>query len=241
MKKQYKLAILKSGMTAVALSTLMLGGCATSTLLEKDTGTYSKTTQTNLVEDRVVAFGKPAQTGGHLPSDSVVIAGEKNSYILTQGGAKFSTLITRLDPKHIQINNELRFVSALNDGRFSGKLNLAYVKLRKEIGQAELNFFIEQGARECSTSSDQRMDAQRFCFDLNLVGVVYPVANNINQLQGNMQRLSKPYHVTIYTTKTEQHSRATAKSGLQKLMLFPFAVALDVVTLPIQATYKIFE
>ena len=218
-----------------------LAGCATTTLLEKDTGTYSKSTRVNLVEDSVIAFGKPAQALPNLPYDSVVIAGQKNSYILTQGGTQFVKLITQLNPNNIQINKDLQFSSPKNDGNFYGSLPLSYVQLQQDVSKKDLEFYIQNGAEECSTASDKRMNAQRFCFDIKLSGVVFPVANNANSLQSSMRALSKPYRVTIYTTQTETHSRATGKSGLQKLVLFPFAVAIDVVTLPFQAARKIFD
>ncbi|TCM69959.1 hypothetical protein EC844_102232 [Acinetobacter calcoaceticus] len=232
---------MKSPLLLCGLASLGLTGCATSTLMNKDTGSYTTTAKVNLVEDTVVAFGKPAHAQPNLPSDSVVIAGQKNSYILTQGGSQFVHLITKLDPKNIQINKDLSFNSPKNDGNFYGNLPLTYVKLQQDISKADLEFFIQNGAEECTSSSDKRMNAQRFCFDIKLSGVVYPVANNVNSLQSTMKSLSKPYSVSIYTTQSETHSKATAKSGLQKLVLFPFAVAIDVITLPFQAAQKIFD
>lgn len=215
----------------------VLTGCATSTLIKKDNRSYSQTIEIPLVEDQVIAFGKPAQTLANLPADSIVIAGHKNSYILTQGGTQFAGLINKLDAKNIQINKDLKFYSQKNDGRFSGTLPLAYVKLKQDIRKQDLEFFIENGARECSSSSDERMQAQRFCFEIKLAGVVYPVANNVASLKA----LSKPYQVTIYTTEQETYTSKSGLNPLKKLVLFPFAVAIDVVSLPFQAAEKIFD
>ncbi|GAA5000675.1 hypothetical protein GCM10023206_02650 [Acinetobacter puyangensis] len=215
----------------------VLTGCATSTLIKKDNRSYTQTIEIPLVEDQVIAFGKPAQTLANLPTDSIVIAGHKNSYILTQGGTQFAGLINKLDAKNIQINKDLKFYSQKNDGRFSGTLPLAYVKLKQDISKQDLEFFIENGARECSSSSDERMQAQRFCFEIKLAGVVYPVANNVASLKA----LSKPYQVTIYTTEQETYTSKSGLNPLQKLVLFPFAVAIDVVSLPFQAAEKIFD
>lgn len=215
----------------------VLTGCATSTLIKKDNRSYTQTIEIPLVEDQVIAFGKPAQTLANLPADSIVIAGHKNSYILTQGGTQFAGLINKLDAKNIQINKDLKFYSQKNDGRFSGTLPLAYVKLKQDISKQDLEFFIENGARECSSSSDERMQAQRFCFEIKLAGVVYPVANNVASLKA----LSKPYQVTIYTTEQETYTSKSGLNPLQKLVLFPFAVAIDVVSLPFQAAEKIFD
>lgn len=222
---------------SVALTTLALTGCATKTLINKDNKTYTRTTKVTLVEDNVVAFGRPAQAIANLPKDSIVIAGQKNSYILTQGGTQFVSLISKLNPKNIQITRDLNFYSEKNDGHFSGTLPLSYVKLREDLSKKDLEFFIENGAKECSTSSDQHMQAQRFCFDIKLAGVVYPAANNLSSLQA----LSKPYQVTIYTNKEEKYKSKYGMNPLEKLVLLPFAVAIDVVSLPFQAANKIFD
>ena len=221
----------------LSVATLTFTGCATKTLITKDNKTYTRSNKVTLVEDQVVAFGKPAQTLNTLPANSLVIAGQKNSYILTQGGAQFVTLITKLDPKNIQMTKELSFYSEKNDGHFTGTLPLSYVKLKEDISKKDLEFFIENGAKECSTYSDERMKAQRFCFDIALAGVVYPAANNLASLKA----LSKPYQVSIYTYQEESYKSKSGLNPFEKLVLLPFAVAIDVVSLPFQAAEKIFD
>nr|WP_277559371.1 hypothetical protein [Acinetobacter beijerinckii] len=230
-------------LTQSSISIAMLGvlltttGCATKTLISKDNKTYTRTTKVTLVEDNVIAFGRPAQASANLPRDSIVIAGQKNSYILTQGGAQFVSLINKLDPKNIQITRDLNFYSEKNDGYFSGTLPLSYVKLKEDLSKKDLEFFIENGAKECSSSSDERMKAQRFCFDIKLAGVVYPTANNLSSLKA----LSKSYQVTIYTNQQESYKSKSGMNPFEKLVLLPFAVAIDVVSLPFQAAEKIFD
>ncbi|MFA9204235.1 MAG: hypothetical protein ACEQSD_09580 [Flavobacteriales bacterium] len=222
---------------SAALSCALLAGCATSTLVHKGNETSSRTTKVTLVEDKVIAFGKPAQTLQGIPAHSLVIAGQKNSYILTEGGLQFVTLINTLDPANIQITQSLNFFSAKNDGYFSGTLPLSYVKLKEDLTKQDLEFFIANGAEECSSSSDTRMSAQRFCFKIKLAGVVFPAANNLSSLKA----LSKPYSVTIYTEKQESYTTKSRLNPLEKLVLLPFAVAIDVVSLPFQAADKIFD
>ena len=230
-------------LTQSSISIAILGvlltttGCATKTLISKDNKTYTRTTKVTLVEDNVIAFGRPAQTSANLPRDSIVIAGQKNSYILTQGGAQFVSLINKLDPKNIQITRDLNFYSEKNDGYFSGTLPLSYVKLKEDLSKKDLEFFIENGAKECSSSSDERMKAQRFCFDIKLAGVVYPAANNLSSLKA----LSKSYQVTIYTNQQESYKSKSGMNPFEKLVLLPFAVAIDVISLPFQAAEKIFD
>ena len=227
---------IKIVMSAGIIATLFTG-CATKTLMTKDNKTYTRSNKVTLVEDQVVAFGKPAQTLNTLPANSLVIAGQKNSYILTQGGTQFVSLITKLDPKNIQMTKELSFYSEKNDGHFTGTLPLSYVKLKEDISKKDLEFFIENGAKECSTYSDERMKAQRFCFDIALAGVVYPAANNLASLKA----LSKPYQVSIYTYQEESYKSKSGLNPFEKLVLLPFAVAIDVVSLPFQAAEKIFD
>ncbi|MFM6905069.1 MAG: hypothetical protein ACKOXD_12260 [Acinetobacter sp.] len=230
-------SILTRTTSAIAITGLCLTGCATKTLINKDNKTYTRTERVTLVEDNVVAFGRPAQISANLPKDSIVIAGQKNSYILTQGGSQFVGLISKLDAKNIQMTRDLSFYSEKNDGNFSGTLPLSYIKLKEDLSKKDLEFFIENGAKECSSSSDERMQAQRFCFDIKLAGVVYPAANNLTSLKA----LSKPYQVTIYTNKEESYKSKSGMNPLEKLVLLPFAVAIDVVSLPFQAAEKIFD
>ncbi|OTG83603.1 hypothetical protein [Acinetobacter sp. ANC 4648] len=233
MTKIFKNSIIST----LIISSTFLTGCATATLLKKDNGVRTQNVQTTLIDDNVLAFGKPAQAVSNLPNDSIVIVGEKNSYVLTQGGGRFAKLISSLDAKNIQITKDLTFYSANNDGNFSGSLPLTYVKLSEDVSKADREFFIENGAEECTNSSDHRLKAQRFCFNLKLAGVVYPAASN----SASFKTLSKPYQISIYTRKqVKDYSNASSKTA-DKLILFPFAVAFDVVTLPFQAVHKIFD
>lgn len=95
----------------LAVMATLFTGCATKTLMTKDNKTYTRTNKVTLIEDQVVAFGKPAQPLPNLPVHSLVIAGQQKSYVLTQGGPQFVSLIGKLDPKNIQVTRELSFFS----------------------------------------------------------------------------------------------------------------------------------
>lgn len=227
----------KLTLSVTLFSTILITGCATKTLLEKDDGVRTRDVQHVLINDTVLAFGKPSQAIPTLPADSIVIAGQQQSYILTSGGARFVKVISGLDPKLIQIDKELKFYSANNDGKFSGTLPLKYVKLSEDVTKQDREFFIENGAEECTTSSDQRLKAQRFCFNLALSGVIFPPATN----SASLKALSKPYSVSIYTYEQVKDYSQVGRKTTDKVVLFPFAVAFDVVTLPFQAIQKIFD
>lgn len=212
-----------------------LTGCATTELLESNQRTTTTQQKVTLITDEVVAFGKPATPLPNVPSDSIVIVGEKNSYVLTQGGYQFGQLIGSLDPNYIQVTKGLDFYSPQNDGRFQGTLDIAYTKLKSSFTQADYDLMLRNKGQECSTASDARMNAQRFCFSVPLQGGVYPAVSNLALIQSKFKPLSHPYHVSIYT----QHNQTvTTRSGggnaASKLVLLPFALAFDVVTLPFQ-------
>lgn len=224
---------------AFVIGLSLLSGCATHQLLENHSPkTYTTTTKEILVEDSVLAFGKPTTLLPETTPDSIVIVGQKNSYVLTHGANQFSTLLNYLDPDYIKLTKNLDFYSANNDGRFAGTLGLKYSQLKENISKKDREFFLKNNARECSTHSEDKMGVQSFCFDVSLSGVVYPAVN----LPNNMKRLSKYYPVSIYTeTTTTMNSPDVGKSASKKLVLLPFAIAFDVVTLPFQALHEIFD
>ena len=75
--ENWMFSILTRTTSAIAITGLCLTGCATKTLINKDNKTYTRTERVTLVEDNVVAFGRPVQTSTNLPKDSIVIAGQK--------------------------------------------------------------------------------------------------------------------------------------------------------------------
>lgn len=228
----------KSILTASLITMVGLSGCATTALMEENTSHPRITTTTKtvtLVDDTVLAFGKPAQPLPNAPSNSVVIVGEKNSYVLMQGGQQIADILTRLDPRYIQLTRELSFYSAKNDGTFTGSLDLSYARLKEEYSRSDIDFMLSHGAQECSTASDLRMNAQRFCFKTPLQGGVYPAVSNLNMIQSKFRPLSHPYHITINTQVNEQNTTYTSGTNpIAKLVMLPFALAFDVVTLPVQ-------
>lgn len=223
---------------AAMLGSVVLSGCATKTLMTKDSGgSYVKKTRQTLVEDSVLAFGKPATRIANAPDDAVVIVGQKHSYVLTQGGSEFTSLLGYLDPDYVSLREPLDFYSANNDGKFTGTLALKYTRLKEDFSKKDAQFFLKHNVKECTTYNEKELQAQSFCFNISLEGAVYPVVSN----QHSLKSLSRLYPVTIYTTKEETAYRKGDSDPVEKLILFPFAVAFDVVTLPFQALKKIFN
>ena len=226
--------------TKLALSTvfvlpLALSGCATTELLDDGRYVDTQTVKQTLVEDQLVAFGKPATRLPNMPANSVVIVGEKNSYVLMQGGTEMVNFLTNLNPKNIRVDSDMAFYSPNNDGYFQGEMKLSYAKLKDEFSRSDYYFFLQNEGVECSKDSDTRMNAQRFCFTVPIKGAVYPQVNNLDLIQSKYSTLSKPYPVSVYTNTTVQNTNyRSGANPAQKLVLLPFALAFDVVTLPLQ-------
>ncbi len=227
----------KSAITGVALAALLASsGCATSALLDSDSRvtTSTKAVKHVLSEDQIVAFGRPAQTLPKMPSATMVIVGNNNSYVLSQGGTEMVRLLTTLTPQNIQVNNEMSFEVPNNDGYFQGQMQLSYVKLKDEFKRSDYQFFLQNGGQECSSASDTRMNAQRFCFNVPVKGAIYPPVSNLSLIQSQYRPLSKPYTVSFYSQMQQNEVTRNGKSGAEKLILLPFAVAFDVITFPVQ-------
>ena len=225
----------KTVVIGAALTTLLASsGCATSSLLENNSRASTQTTKTILSEDQIVAFGRPAQALPKTPNATMVIVGEKNSYVLTQGGTEMVSLLSNLTPKNIQVDNDMSFYVPNNDGYFQGEMKLSYAKLKDEFQRSDYQFFLQNNGRDCTSASDQRIDAQRFCFSVPVKGAIYPQVSNLSMIQSNYRALSKPYTVSFYTKTQQAQSNRSGTNAAQKLILLPFALAFDVVTFPFQ-------
>lgn len=234
-KHNFFSAVSKAVVAGAAVSALVVSsGCATNELLESNSRVTTKTVSSVLSQDQIVAFGRPASVLPKTPNATMVIVGEKNSYVLTQGGTEMVTLLTKLDPKSITVENAMSFTVPNNDGYFQGQMKMSYAKLKDEFGRADYQFFLQNGGQECSSASDLRINAQRFCFNVPVQGAIYPPVSNLSLIQSQYKALSKPYTVTFYgQTQQSQTTSSGANTG-QKLVLLPFALAFDVVTLPLQ-------
>ena len=222
-------------LTGVSLAALLASsGCATSSLLEGDNHVSTTTSKQILSEDQIVAFGRPAQALPKTPNATMVIVGEKNSYVLTQGGTEMVNLLTNLTPKNIQVDNEMNFYVPNNDGYFQGQMKLSYAKLKDEFKRSDYQFFLQNNGKECTSASDQRINAQRFCFSVPVKGAIYPQVSNLSIIQSNYRALSKPYTVSFYTQSQQNQVSRSGANTAQKLVLLPFALAFDVVTFPFQ-------
>lgn len=227
---------MKTAVVSASLAVLLAGsGCATNALLDGNgSQVTTKSVNTTLSQDQIIAFGRPATALPKMPMATMVIVGEKNSYVLSQGGAEMVNLLTNLSAKNIKVENDMSFDVPNNDGYFQGRMKLSYAKLKEEFNRADYQFFLQNDGQECTSASDTRIGAQRFCFSVPVKGAIYPQVSNMSMIQSQYRALSKPYTVTFNTqTQQSQVNRSGANSA-QKLVLLPFALAFDVVTFPFQ-------
>ena len=231
---QARLPVKTVVMGAAFSALLASSGCATSSLLESNSRVSTQTTKAVLSEDQIVAFGRPAQALPKMPNAMMVIVGEKNSYVLTQGGTEMVSLLSNLTPKNIQVDNDMSFNVPNNDGYFQGEMKLSYAKLKDEFKRSDYQFFLQNNGHDCTSASDQRIDAQRFCFSVPVKGAIYPQVSNLSMIQSNYRALSKPYTVSFYTQTQQNQVNRSGTNAAQKLVLLPFALAFDVVTFPFQ-------
>ena len=226
---------LKALITGTMLASMLaMSGCATSSLLESNNHVSTKMEKAVLSEDQIVAFGRPAQVLPKTPNATMVIVGEKHSYVLTQGGTEMVTLLSNLTPKNIHVDNDMNFYVPNNDGYFQGEMRLSYAKLKDEFGRTDYQFFLQNNGRECTSASDQRIGAQRFCFNVPVKGAIYPQVSNLSLIQSNYRALTKPYTVSFYTQTQQKNTNRHGPNSAQKLVMLPFALAFDVVTFPLQ-------
>ncbi len=124
-----KAALISGSLVALLVSS----GCATSSLLDDNrVTTTSSSAKSILSQDQIIAFGRPATVLPKMPTASMVIVGEKNSYVLSQGGTEMVNLLTNLTAKNIQVENDMAFEVPNNDGYFQGQMKLSYAKLKDE-------------------------------------------------------------------------------------------------------------
>ncbi len=226
-----KAALITGSLAALLVSS----GCATSSLLDDNrVTTTSSSAKSILSQDQIIAFGRPATVLPKMPTASMVIVGEKNSYVLNQGGTEMVNLLTNLTAKNIQVENDMAFEVPNNDGYFQGQMKLSYAKLKDEFDRSDYQFFLQNGGKECSSASDIRINAQRFCFTVPVKGAIYPQVSNLSMIQSKYRPLSKPYTVTFYGQSQQTQTTNSGTTAAGKLVLLPFALAFDVVTFPIQ-------
>ncbi|WP_159152931.1 YidX family protein [Acinetobacter johnsonii] len=183
-----------------------------------------------LLEDDVIAFGKLSKALPNEPTDSIVVAGNKYSYLINKGGADFIQLISQLNPQYIRINRELDFYSSgLNSNKFSGTFKFSYVPPNGTLSPEERSLFKKYGVAPCDCSKAEQQDN---LFSLEISGTVYPKIENATDLKP----LSHPYKVRImYYDNQSGYIKMSRREKLSAIPLLPLTIAIDIIQLPLKA------
>ncbi|MCH7314928.1 hypothetical protein [Acinetobacter sp. ANC 3882] len=222
------------------LSGLVLTGCASNRVIGETTrDLYTKYESghewTTLIEDEVIAFGKPSSPLPNEPTNSIIIAGKQYSYVINKGGAEFIALISQLNPAYIHISRDLNFIAPAPDSnRFRGQFRFAYTPPNGNLSEKEQALFKQYGIAPCHCIDKQNPHT----FELSLEGIVYPAVSNLKSLQP----LSKPYRVKIqYLHYKSGKVQLSTKEKLANLPLLPFTLTLDAIALPAKVLGIIYQ
>ena len=189
-----------------------------------------------LLEDDVIAFGKPSKAIPNEPTDSIVVAGNKYSYLINKGGADFIQLISQLNPEYIRINRELDFYSPqLNSNKFNGTLKFSYAPPNGILSLKEQTLFKKYGIAPCDCSKSEQLD---HLFSLDIAGTIYPKVENATDLKA----LSHPYKVRIrYYDHSGGNVKLSAREKLAKLPLLPLTMSIDIIEFPFKTLGIIYQ
>ena len=200
--------------------------CNTADLLLDTPQTKTRLAPVTLIEDQVVAFGRAAQTNNEFSQKSLVIAGQKQSYVITEGSDLLQQLAERLNPQYVKQINDFRFLSKNNDGYFTGAFLIYYSVPKQAKVDPNVQFLLQHGGEILAETETER----NYRLHLNISGKVYPPVHNLKSLRS----MSRPYKVVIYTEQLEEYKRREGYnfSNSQVLLLTPFVLVFDIVTLP---------
>lgn len=189
-----------------------------------------------ILEDDVIAFGKPAKAIPNEPIDSIVVAGNKYSYLINKGGADFIQLISQLNPQYIRLHRELDFNSpSPTSTKFSGSFKFYYAPPNGTLSPTESALFKKYGVAPCDCS---KVEQQGHLFDLEIAGTVYPKVENA----ADLKPLSHPYKVRIqYYENQSGYVKMSGQEKLAELPLLPLTLTIDVIQLPLKALGIIYQ
>lgn len=189
-----------------------------------------------ILEDDVIAFGKPAKVIPNEPIDSIVVAGNKYSYLINKGGADFIQLISQLNPQYIRLYRELDFNSpSPTSTKFSGSFKFYYAPPNGTLSPTESALFKKYGVAPCDCS---KVEQQDHLFNLEIAGTVYPKVENA----ADLKPLSHPYKVRIQHYENQSgYVKMSGQEKLAELPLLPLTLTIDVIQLPLKALGIIYQ
>lgn len=236
-------SINKKILFSLLFTSLIVTGCSTNRVIGESTrdlfSIYESGSEwLTLVEDDVIAFGKPSTPMPNEPTDSIIVAGKKYSYLINKGGADFFNLINQLNPKYVRVSQDLSFNSPhKNSNDFYGNFRFSYITPAGELSAEETALFKKYGVMPCDCINLSQ-ETKKHIFDIKIAGKIYPVVGNLSTLKP----LSKPYSVTIKTLEDKNGKRKlSTKEKFQAIPLLPLTLTIDLLVLPSKVLGAVYQ
>lgn len=214
-------ATIRLGLITVMLTAL--SGCASLMMsAASNEVTLGDARYETVDTDFIVAFGKVAQGSEH--SDALVFVGLKNSYLVISGQDKILNILNNFSGNELTVNKNapINFVIKEKKGQpatLQGMLVFESAIASDIITAEQINKLIRLGFEPYGSESYQ----QKFAIEV----AVYPSARNLEEI-------TTKFHHTRQITLQRYHPPGPTIPNPAKI-LWPFAIAFDVVTFPVQA------
>ena len=211
------------------LLAMILSGCATASVLtmdEIDTSKWVKVDSDSIISVGTASF-KSEDT--RKTEDSLIaLVGLKYTYAMDkESGQELISVAEQLDGQYIQVNNgeEIRLeVSGWDEKKvkptqLKSMLVLKYMKEAPKLSSEEVSALEKMGFKQDNSANNY------YAKQITFYATLYPSANNLDDLK---QEFKKRRNVEIYSFVGDSSTNPA------KIILAPAAVAVDVVTSPIQ-------
>ncbi len=213
----------------LVLLTMMLSGCATAAVLtmdDIDTSKWVKVDSDSIIAVGTASFKSEDTKATERPQ--AVLVGLKYTYAMDKASEQeLISVAEQLDGQYIQVNNgeEIRLeVSGWDEKKvkptqLKSMLLLRYMKEAPKLTSEEVSALEKMGFKQEDAVN------KYYSKQLTVYATLYPSANNLDDLK---QEFKKQRNVDIYRFSGDSSTNPA------KVILTPAAVAVDVVTSPIQ-------
>lgn len=214
--------------SALVFSSFLVTGCA-SALVSAATAPRTETTKTLVAEDSIVAIGRP-KVGDESPRKSdLVLVGLANTYTLKNGFEDIEKIAEDLDPKFLQVNADRPIDLMISGDRFYGSVVMVYGGNGFVYTDDSVSKLTRLGFSKSTIANSSGKSEVVYRRNFDLAGKIYAKVNNLDDVS---KKFSKNRPVRFYTETSTEIKDAGKELG--KAAALPFAIAFDVVTLPIQ-------
>ncbi len=212
-----------------SLLIVLLQGCATTLLLSQP-ATSTKTIQSVFAHDVIRAIGYPKGNSENI--GGLVLLGDNFSYLLTEGDKKIELIVSELNPKYLNMEDETTLVKKGNN--FSGRLNFKYDSNGEEYSAKETNA-LRSLCNERAEPGKWFGFGQHVFYEcrVNVSGSLFASEKSTFSESTKIKEGRRVVLVVNEGTKTSVDAEKVA----DKLLALPVTVVFDLVTLPLQLLF----